>query len=232
MASLCSNCGHEISEEARFCPVCGTEINAKLKTDASSSVNVAPKKNINTGYTANISPVGAQSNSQSSQSSAGYTTVPITVPMKPSVKKKKKWPIVLGVIVAIFIGLGIIGVVNDSTKANDKDLIKCAETVVSKQLKSPGSAVYSNENVVERDNYGRALVTLTVDSQNGFGAYLRENFIVIIANYNKSTGKFIVHSENGIQSYQDGDEFLKDTLIESAKTASNWGNPLNDDEKA
>lgn len=151
----------------------------------------------------------------------------------PTSSKQIKWlnpkfvvPIaVFVVILSVVIGT-VIGLTPEKT--SDDDLIRCAKTLVSEQLKSPGSATYSNETVVERDEYGRALVTLTVDSQNGFGAYLRSNFIAVIKTYNKSDDTFTYDSTNGVQSYTE--EFLKDTLIERAKEASDWGKPLESSE--
>lgn len=56
---------------------------------------------------------------------------------------------------------------------------KCKEVVLSK-LKSPISAQFNNITIVEEDNYGKVLLDVSVDSQNGFGAMIRSDFGVIL----------------------------------------------------
>ena len=139
----------------------------------------------------------------------------------------KKKSILLAVPIIILLVVVIVSFSDGGV--SDDDYISCAKTAVSKQLKSPGSAFYSNEKVVEKDDYGRVLVMLTVDSQNGFGAYLRQHCAVVIKSYNKKTKDFI-YSRNGVQSWTDEYDFLADTCIDMAKEASNWNEPLEKDE--
>lgn len=121
--------------------------------------------------------------------------------------------IILIIIILIFVPKG----------PSDEDYILCAHSAVSDLLKSPSTATYSNEEVVEKDDYGRVLVTLSVDSQNSFGAYVRTNFAVVIESYDTSTEKFVYYP-NGIQKWTD--DYLKEVCIEGAKIAANWNEPL------
>lgn len=106
---------------------------------------------------------------------------------------------------------------------SDEDYISSARAAVSDTLKSPATATYSNEKIVDEDDYGRVLVTLTVDSQNSFGAYIRTNYAVVIGSYDTSTDEFVYYP-NGIQTWTDN--YLEELCIESAKTAANWNEPL------
>lgn len=109
---------------------------------------------------------------------------------------------------------------------SDEDYIADAKTAVSKMLKSPATAMYSNEKIVEKDDYGRVLVTLTVDAQNSFGAYVRENYAVVIESHDTSTDKFVYYP-NGIEHWRE--DYLEEVCIEGAKMAANWNEPLEDD---
>lgn len=135
----------------------------------------------------------------------------------------KKKSILLAVPIIILLVVVIVSFSDGGV--SDDDYISCAKTAVSKQLKSPGSAFYSNEKVVEKDDYGRVLVVLTVDSQNGFGAYLRSHYVVVIESYDSKTEEF-TYSRNGIQHWTDDMDFLEEILIQSAKDASDWNEPL------
>lgn len=128
-------------------------------------------------------------------------------------------------VLLLFFVLNIFGV----GKASDKDYIDCAKTVVSQQLRSPSTAMYYGEEILDEDKYGRVLVRLCVEAQNGFGGYVKNTFVMVISDYNKSTEEFITSGR--ILSYNVDEEWLADAFVEQAKTASNWGEPLSEDEK-
>ena len=124
--------------------------------------------------------------------------------------------IILIIVISIFVPNG----------PSDEDYISGAKTAISKQLISPATATYSNEKIVEKDDYGRVLVTLSVDSQNGFGAYVRNNYAVVIESYDTGTDEFVYYP-NGITGWTS--DFSKEFSIEAAKLAANWNEPLEDD---
>ena len=107
----------------------------------------------------------------------------------------------------------------------DSVYINCAKTLISQQLKSPATAKWSNEKVLDKDNYGRALVYLTIDAQNDFGTYIRDNYVVVILSYNKSSGEF-TYNKAGIQRITDNDQELDSWIIDWAKQYSNWNQPF------
>ena len=125
-------------------------------------------------------------------------------------------------LVIIFVLIGIFS----SGGASDEDYISCAQTVINQQLKSPSTATYSNAKVVEKDDYGRVLVTLCVDAQNSFGAYIRNYYAIVIEEYDPDTEKFDYYP-NGITRWTD--EQLEDIYIDSAKAASHWNEPIEND---
>ena len=62
----------------------------------------------------------------------------------------------------------------------DEEYLNCAYTLIYSVLKAPSTAVIDEKYVYEKDSYGRAVVIISVDAQNSFGAYLRQNFCVVI----------------------------------------------------
>ncbi|MDO4488935.1 MAG: YARHG domain-containing protein [Eubacteriales bacterium] len=69
---------------------------------------------------------------------------------------------------------------SSSRKARDEEYVGAAKTLIDKVLKNPLTAQYLSEEVVENDDYGRAIVSLDVSAQNSFGGWVRQNFLVCI----------------------------------------------------
>lgn len=110
-------------------------------------------------------------------------------------------------------------------ESNEDFIIRCAQTVAYEQLKSPSTASFSDGQVVEKDDYGRALVTFFVDAENSFGAYVRTYYAIVIETYDKSTEKFTYNSF-AVQHWSNGTN--SDFYLEAAKVAANWDEPLED----
>lgn len=101
---------------------------------------------------------------------------------------------VIGVLIGIIII--IVGAVNifkdtnptevaDKTNNNEKivsneTIIDCARTEVSRILKSSSTAYWGNAEILDKDNYGRYLVYVPLEAQNGFGAYSKLYYMVIV----------------------------------------------------
>ena len=232
----CPNCGKELQEGAKFCLECGAKIGVSDTTASQSSSET--EKPVYTG--------NAPSEKSSAQSALDSDTVivnnstsniqnnPVAVP--PKRKKGKK---VLLILLLILIPLIIYGVFSDSgdgesdssnkssffvsDEISDETYISCAKQVVAEQLRSPGSAIFSNCEVMEKDDYGRVLVVGYVDSQNGFGATLRNGFAVVITNYDKETERFSYSRSFELWKWEF--DYLKDTTIENVKSNSQWNEP-------
>jgi len=126
--------------------------------------------------------------------------------------------------IACMLPLGMFAQGVLAASATDESYIQCAKMLVEKQLLAPSTAIYSDAQVVERDAYGRVLVTLSVDAQNTFGTPIRSYYAIVINSYNPSTEEFDYYTANGIQEFRDTS--YRDTYIEFAKTGSYWGLPL------
>ena len=123
--------------------------------------------------------------------------------------------IIIIALICIFSGGGV----------KDADYIDCAKSVASNYLKAPSTATYSDCEVVEKDDYGRALVFLTVESQNSFGAYVRTYFAVVIESYDKSTEEY-TYSRFSVQHWTDSSH--NEMGLELSKELGHWNEPLED----
>lgn len=192
---LCKNCGKEIRESAAFCPECGT----KVEQD----------KTENTPFTK----IGT--NSVSSADSAAKS------------KEDKQNTIIGLVFIAIIIGAIILvcSLIFSGGTASDDDYISAAKTVISKQLKAPSTAIYSDEKIEAQDDYGRTIVSLTVESQNSFGGYVTNSCYILIESYDTDEDTFIYNEVTGVYLSEFGDRYA-DTYIDKLKESTDWNKPL------
>lgn len=92
--------------------------------------------------------------------------------------------VVIGFLVIVLLGGWIWSLVTGGDDGSDAEItaqVMC-ENWVSDQLRSPGSADFEpspNQQVVEV-NASTYRVTAYVDSQNGFGAMLRSNYVCVV----------------------------------------------------
>lgn len=105
--------------------------------------------------------------------------------------------------------------------ADDEEYIDVAITIVSNHLKSPSSADYVDAKVKEKDAYGRAVVFLSVDAQNSFGAMIRTHFCIVIRGIN-SDGTGDYRESTAIMTYDQGQE---NNVAEYLKKQNNFGEP-------
>lgn len=195
----CKYCNTEV-EQNNFCSNCGRKLEQPLSEETSKSNDENHK----------------QYETVNNSSSTNTQSVPLS-----KINIQRIWKFVAaGIVIYFLISLFSCG------RVKDEDYISSAQTVISKNLAAPATAEFSNGKVVDKDKYGRALVTITVDAQNGFGAYLRHNYAVVIFSYNKKTDEFSF-DESCIVDL-DNDE-LSDLTVEYLKTRSNWNEPLESD---
>lgn len=64
--------------------------------------------------------------------------------------------------------------------ASDSTIIGCAKTLINDTLKSSSTAIWGTSELVDEDNYGRSLVYVSLEAQNGFGGYQKLNYFVIL----------------------------------------------------
>jgi hypothetical protein len=109
--------------------------------------------------------------------------------------------------------------------SND-DFINAAQTAVYNYLRSPSTAVWGDANVIERDTYGRAIVSVTVDAQNAFGATVRNYLLVVIQGFTSDT-HFTYNTANGVHSFRSRIEL--ESGVDLMKIANFFGQPRHAD---
>ena len=113
-----------------------------------------------------------------------------------SVFKKHKWimPIVAAVALVVIIFIIVFG----ARGCKDSEYQDFAETaakqVVSNNLKSPSSAKWNEVSNMEDNGKGYYIVYVDVEETNGFGAYIRTRFFVMVYNIDLKERTFR-HSE-------------------------------------
>lgn len=190
-------------------------------------IRMIPEENLNMPVENAAESVTANNTDVSQQLSdikqAGTEKAKEVIENYKNIKTQPKWKKIVYIAVPIIILLVLIKVIGGGS-GGDKYYIQAAEQVVSEQLRSPSTASFSNVKVVDKDKYGRALVSMTVDAQNGFGAYIRDNYVVVIYDVNKREETFrYVYP----QSYKES--FLEDAVISSMKKQADWDEPLDSD---
>ena len=90
-----------------------------------------------------------------------------------------------------------------STTVNENDFTAryYARQLVSDALKSPSTAVFKSESIIERSGI-YYLVDVSVDSQNSFGAIVRSYFWVIL----KTAGEKAYYNEDIAVTYNTNDD--------------------------
>lgn len=76
-----------------------------------------------------------------------------------------------------------------SSPASTKTIEGCAQTLISNNLRSSSTARWGTCEKIDEDNYGRCLVYVSLEAQNGFGAYSKLNYLVVLQ-YVESNGEF------------------------------------------
>jgi len=107
--------------------------------------------------------------------------------------------------------------------ASDEKYIRAAKSAVGDQLKSPSTASWGAATVEEKDAYGRAIVTLSVDAQNGFGAMIRGYYAVCIQGVT-ADDKYVCDQYVGVRTYDPQWEQLG---INEVKQLNDFGEPRN-----
>ena len=120
---------------------------------------------------------------------------------QPSKKRslvKALFPLIVGVITFILVTNIFNPSSNFSLSGKDKLYINAAEDFISRILKNPYSATLQEAYVVEKDNYGRAIVYIDITAENSFGGTVRNQFYVCILEVDDDGGDY---RHNGEFSY-------------------------------
>lgn len=103
----------------------------------------------------------------------------------------------------------------------DSEYINCAQTLVYNNLKAPATSNCVSSSVLDKDEYGRAVVLLEVDAENSFGALIRTDFCVVIQGINYD-GTYDYDKINCLQTYTSS---TQDMVVEIMKNLNDFGKP-------
>ena len=117
----------------------------------------------------------------------------------------------------------------ENKESMDEHYFSAAEQLVSENLKSPSTALYSEEEIVEEDDYGRVLVRLAVDAENGFGATIRNYAAVVILDYDEDEETFRYNPYSAVQLYDS--KSSQENVEDVVKSMNDWNEPFSDDEE-
>lgn len=118
-----------------------------------------------------------------------------------NLKTNKKWLIIILVIIIVVIGIvynSEMNIKSDYNSSNNENsttkdseekkdivsnstIIACARTEVSKLLRSSSTANWGTAEIIDEDSYGRYLVYVPLEAQNGFGGYEKLYYLVIVS---------------------------------------------------
>lgn len=199
---VCEKCGHRLEPDSVFCPYCGTPCKRPPPPDATAPQNQHDEHR-NTGSSNNVPPT------QSPQTKQPW---------------KKRHPVIYALLslgIVLFLIIRLVSFLHLGGPS-DQTIFNCAQTVINMELKSPSSASYSNDKILDHDSYGRYIVYANVDAQNSFGAYLRGSYVALVWNV-QSNGKF---TYNPLISAVSLDSMTQDTAVQLLKEENDWGKPL------
>lgn len=139
----------------------------------------------------------------------------------PKRKRKKVIVTLCGIVVALFIITRFIG-----NEPKEEYVVNAARNVVDKQLIAPATAIYSGEEILEKDDYGRYLVYLNVDAENGYGAKVRSEWCVIVFSVTKDY--FHYNNQASYVNSYSGTDVKSELAISTLKEFNDWDKPLED----
>lgn len=107
---------------------------------------------------------------------------------------------------------------------SDEEVISCAKTLICKYLKSPSSAIFSGEEVVDEDDYGRYCIKFLCEASNSFGGSIQNYYIVVLQSVDSDGSNFKYLPSVAYQTISPS--YATDKLIESVinnvKQANGW----------
>ena len=97
-------------------------------------------------------------------------------------------------------------------------------SVVNEQLIAPGTAIYSGEEILEKDDYGRYLVYLDVDAENSYGAKVRSEWCVVVFSVTKDD--FHYNNQASYVNSYSGTDVKSELAISTLKEFNDWDKPF------
>ena len=137
----------------------------------------------------------------------------------PKRKRKKVIVTLCGIVIALFIITRFIG-----NEPKEEYVVNAARNVVNEQLIAPGTAIYSGEEILEKDDYGRYLVYLDVDAENSYGAKVRSEWCVVVFSVTKDD--FHYNNQASYVNSYSGTDVKSELAISTLKEFNDWDKPF------
>ncbi len=242
-AEKCSRCGKEISDNATFCSNCGASLKSNTESKNEHRKAVEIKVITNECSKCGMRFTGATCPNCGTRN--GESKPPEKSIWKMDFEEANRSPkaiAVMCIVCVIAFMTVIIGTSggsnknntnnNNSTKKNtsystqsatpDYNSLakKAAQSLVYENIKSPLTASFSAVEIVEKDSKGRYLVTMAVDAQNSFGAYIRNYWAVVVSDI-QTDGHYKYSKNFGANCYSSKDAMS--ASLELVKSMNNWG---------
>ena len=239
---MCQKCGNELVEKMKFCPKCGTEIKTVESRDKSKIEQVTEMASsgvMQAGFALaegveksreKFNEIQNMSNEERKERAKQYVNTAKEkgaefagdVKAFKNLSKRKRVIVTLcGIVVALFIITRFIG-----NEPKEEYVVNAARNVVDKQLIAPATAIYSGEEILEKDDYGRYLVYLNVDAENGYGAKVRSEWCVIVFSVTKDD--FHYNNQASYVNSYSGTDVKSELAISTLKEFNDWDKPLED----
>lgn len=214
---FCQKCGKEIEDNAKFCPHCGNKSISSNIGSITDTVKKATDTAVNLAQSAkNAANEATNGQAEKYAEKVKETAQGFTDDVKQVAKDKdtssffkknnyKNLKILAVLVVAICLLLGAISDIDN----NKKTAILAVEARI---YKSYPSAEISNAKVIEKDDYGRYLVSMDIEVFNERGYAIG---VAIFSSDDISTS---------IYPYRDKSE--KKSAIKEQKRISNWGEKI------
>ena len=216
----CTMCDRELSDTAKFCGKCGSECKEIINDLICASCGTPLGEDVQFCGNCGNKKTPPEIEKNSPQVLKEHI-IDNQKSETPFLQTRKKWLIALG---ALLLGL-FIGVLSELSGPGEKYILNAARIVVDENLSSPGSAIYRNEKILDKDEYGRYLVYLVVDSENGFGASRRSEWTVIVRDVTKDKFAYNPYSAT---MHSNGNDFLdiqSETMQGVLKKQNGWNEP-------
>lgn len=154
---------------------------------------------------------------------AAVNNNPTSNQLPPNVIRRNRIILIL-VICFVFLFFRNCGHGGGNSFSKDDKFISAAKQIVSEDLRNPDSAKFYEAEIVEKDQYGRAVVYIDMSAENAFGGAVRSRKYVFV---NKIEGDSYFYNPNF--SYMEVDRKLSnpssDPWYESYKDFNNFGQP-------
>ena len=239
MSKFCAKCGTELNDEDLFCSKCGTmlsSLESNKSVESRDTVLNKPKNNIKIFIITLIVTLVAIGLVGVIASLFDADRNTKSLPTNVETEEIENYDDVTVMTLSSYVSQyncalrRTIDGVEVSYGVSDEKYISCAKTFINSKLKNPSSATYNSAKVYEKDSYGKAIVSLDVSSQNGFGGWVRETYYVCILSvdddgtfhysttmpYIESTNMSLYETFKNINDFgsHPADDKVKDLLID------------------